>query len=182
VKHSVERRYPRPIKERRKNPRSDYGDLKMPSIHVQQKRGEDMSIPGVPKEGLKTVGQIVGTNDLRFQAGDNALAVATELISSHVTGAPVLNNTGHFIGFISEIDVLVAIECGKDLRNLRAEDIMNKSAIAVDESTTISEAIRVMAELSILNLPVEKDGKVAYSVTRHDLLRARIGLGPDIEE
>ncbi len=30
-----------------------------------------MNIPGVPKEGLKTVGQIVGTNDLLFQAGDD---------------------------------------------------------------------------------------------------------------
>jgi predicted transcriptional regulator len=141
-----------------------------------------MSLPGVPKEGLKTVGQIVGTNETLFQVGDNALAVATELVSSHITGAPVVDSNGHFIGFISEIDVLVAIECGKDVRKLRAEDIMNKSAIAVDESTTISEAIRMMAELSILNLPVEKDGKVAYSVTRHDFLRARIGVGPDIEE
>jgi hypothetical protein len=38
-----------------------------------------------------------------------------------------------------------------------------------------------MKEKHVLNLPVEKDGKVAYSVTRHDLLRARIGIGPDIE-
>jgi predicted transcriptional regulator len=155
--------------------------MKMPSILVQQ-RGEEMGIPGVPREGLKTIGQIVGTNELLFQAGDNGLAVATELVTSHITGAPVVDSKGNFIGFISEIDVLVAIECGEDLRNLMAENIMNKSAIAVDESTTISEAIRMMAELPVLNLPVEKDGKVAYSVTRHDLLRARIGLGPDIEE
>jgi predicted transcriptional regulator len=141
-----------------------------------------MSLPGVPKEGLKTVGQIVGTNELQFQAGDNGLAIATTLVASHLTGAPVVDSNGGFTGFISEIDVLLAIECGKDLDKLTAEDIMNKSAIAVDESTTILEAIRIMAELPILNLPVEKDGKVAYSVTRHDLLRARIGLGPDIEE
>ena len=141
-----------------------------------------MSIPGVPKEGLKTVGQIVGTNELLFQAGDNGLAVATKLVSSHITGAPVVDSESKFIGFVSEIDVLVAIECGRDLPKLTAEDIMNKSAIAVDESTTISEAIRIMAELPVLNLPVEKDGKVAYSVTRHDLLRARVGIGPDIEE
>ena len=141
-----------------------------------------MNIPGVPKEGLLTVGQIVGTNELLFQAGENALNVATQLVSSHNTGAPVVDSEGNFIGFISEIDALVAIECGKDLSKVTAENIMNKSAIVVDESTTISDAIRVMAELPLLNLPVERDGKVAYSVTRHDLLRARIGLGPDIEE
>ena len=141
-----------------------------------------MSIPGVPGEGLKTIGQIVGTNELLFQAGENALAIATELVSSHITGAPVVDSTGNFIGFISEIDVLMAMERGKDLRMVTAEHIMNNSAIAVKESTTISEAIRMMAELRVLNLPVERNGKVTYSVTRHDLLRARIGVGPDIEE
>jgi len=141
-----------------------------------------MNIPGVPREGLNTVGQIVGTNEVLFQAGENALTIATELVSSHITGAPVVDETGSFIGFISEIDVLVALECGKDLSKVTAEAIMNNSAIAVDESTTISDAIRIMAELPLLNLPVERDGKIVYSVTRHDLLRARIGIGPDIEE
>ncbi len=141
-----------------------------------------MNVPGVPGEGLNTVGQIVGTNDLLFQAEQNALDIATELVSSHINGAPVVDGNGSFVGFISEIDVLMAIECGKDLATLRAVDIMNDSAIAVDQSTSISKAIRLMAELPVLNLPVEKNGKVIYSVTRHDLLRARIGLGPDIEE
>jgi hypothetical protein len=38
-----------------------------------------------------------------------------------------------------------------------------------------------MNEKHLLNIPVVKQGQVAYSVTRHDLLRARIGLGPGIE-
>ena len=58
---------------------------------------------------------------------------------------------------------------------------MSRSPVAVHESTTISEAVKIMKEKNLLNLPVEQNGKVAYSVTRHDLLRARVGLGPDIE-
>jgi hypothetical protein len=38
-----------------------------------------------------------------------------------------------------------------------------------------------MEEKRLLNLPVEVNGTVAYSITRHDLLRAWIGLGVDIE-
>jgi CBS domain-containing protein len=140
-----------------------------------------MSIPGVPGEGFKTVGQIVGTNELLFRAGQNGLAIAIELVSSHTSGAPVVDSKGKFIGFISEFDVLGAVDSGKDLRSLRAEEIMSKGPIAVHESTSIEEAVKMMKEKHLLNLPVEKDGKVAYSVTRHDLLRARIGLGPDIE-
>ncbi len=33
-----------------------------------------------------------------------------------------------------------------------------------------------MGEKRLLNLPVEVNGKVACSITRHDLLRAWIGL------
>ena len=35
----------------------------------------------------------------------------------------------------------------------------------------------MMESHHVLSLPIEKDGTVAYSVTRHDLLRAWIGLG-----
>jgi CBS domain-containing protein len=65
-----------------------------------------MSIPGIPAGGLKTVGQIVGTNGLRFHAAQNGLAIAAEILSSHISGAPVIDDEGKFIGFISEFDVL----------------------------------------------------------------------------
>jgi CBS domain-containing protein len=58
---------------------------------------------------------------------------------------------------------------------------MNKDHFVANESTTIADAIKLMEEKHLLTLPVIKQGKVAYSVTRHDLLRARIGLGSDIE-
>lgn len=140
-----------------------------------------MTIAGVPGGGFKTVGQIVGTNELLFHTGQNGLAIAVELLSTHTSGAPVVDGKGKFVGFVSEFDVLGALESGKDLNKLRAEEIMNKQPISVHESTTIAEAVKIMKDKHLLNLPVEKNGKVAYSVTRHDLLRAKIGLGLDIE-
>jgi CBS domain-containing protein len=133
--------------------------------------------PGIPVGGLKTVGQIVGTNELLFHAGQNGLAIAVELLSTHTPGAPVVNDKGEFIGFISEFDVLRALKADKDLGKLTAEEIMAKDRIAVTEDTTIEEAVKTMEEKRLLNLPVRRNGKVAYTVTRHDLLRAWIGLG-----
>lgn len=140
-----------------------------------------MSIPGVPGEGFQTVGQIVGTNELLFHEGQNALTIAAELLSTHTPGAPVVDRKGKFVGFISEFDLLGALESGKDLGTLTAEQIMARDPIAVHESTTIKAATTMMKERHLLNLPVERDGKVVYSLTRHDLLRAQIGLGLDIE-
>jgi predicted transcriptional regulator len=140
-----------------------------------------MAIQGVPDGGFKTLGQIDGTNELLFRAKQNGLAIAIELLSSHASGAPVVNDQDKFIGFVSEFDLLGAIESGKDLSQVTADQLMNKDHFVADESTTIADAIRFMKEKHLLNIPLVKQGKVAYSVTRHDLLRARIGLGPGIE-
>jgi len=137
--------------------------------------------PGVPVGGFKTIGQINATNDLVFQRSQNAMGVAVELLSTHTPGAPVVDEKGEFVGFISEFDILRALEAKKDLNQLTAGDVMAKDRISVSEDTSIDEAVKLMEEKRLLNLPVEKNGKVAYSVTRHDLLRAWIGLGVSIE-
>ena len=138
--------------------------------------------PGVPVGGFKTIGQVHATNALMFRRKQNAMGITVELLTSHTAGAPVVDEKGEFLGFISEFDILRALEAGKDLNQLSAEDIMEKDRIAVTDDTSIDEAVKVMEEKRLVNLPIKKNGKVVYSVTRHDLLRAWIGLGVSIEE
>ncbi len=137
--------------------------------------------PGVPAGGFKTIEQVRATNDLVFTRKQNAMGIAVELLTTHTPGAPVVDGEGRFAGFISEFDILRALEAGKDLNRLTAEDIMAKDRIAVTDDTSIDEAVKLMEDKRLLNLPIERNGKVAYSITRHDLLRAWIGLGVDIE-
>ena len=49
---------------------------------------------------------------------------------------------------------------------------MAKDRIAVTDETSIDEAVKLMEEKRFLSLPVKKNGKVSYSITHHDLLRA----------
>ena len=137
--------------------------------------------PGVPAGGFKTIGQVRATNDLVFTRKQNAMGIAVELLTTHTPGAPVVDGEGKFAGFISEFDILRALEAGKDLNRLAAEDIMVKDRIAVTDETSFDEAVKLMEDKRLLNLPIERNGKVVYSITRHDLLRAWIGLGVDIE-
>ena len=148
----------------------------------EKKKLMKWELPGVPAGGLRKVGQIRGTNPLIIDAAQNGMDVALELLSTRTAGAPVVNNRGEFIGFISEFDVLRALEASKDLSGLTAADIMVRQHISVTPETTIEEAVKTMEEKRLHNLPVTKDGKVAYSVTRHDLLRAWIGIGTSGEE
>lgn len=136
-----------------------------------------MSVQGLPVGGLITVGQIVATNTLTFYAGQEGLAIAVALLSTHTAGAPVVDATGTYLGFINEFDAMKALDAGKDLGKLTAEEIMRKDRLVIIPSTKITDAAKMMEEHHVISLPVEKNGVVAYSVSRHDLLRARIGLG-----
>ncbi len=133
---------------------------------------------GIPVGGLNTVRQIVATNTLRFHAQQNGLAIAVALLSTHTAGSPVVDDQGRYVGFINEFDVMRALAAGKDLGKLVAEDIMRKDQLAVTPSARIEDAAKRMEEHHVSNLPaVDRNGVVAYSVSRHDLLRAWIGLG-----
>ena len=136
-----------------------------------------MAMPGVPVGGFKTVGQIDATNPLMFYAGQDGLEIAVALCSTHTAGAPVVDANGKYLGFINEFDVMNMLDLGRDLSKLLAEQIMRKDRLVITPLTTISNAAKMMEQHGVVSLPVEVDGVVTYSITRHDLLRARIGLG-----
>jgi len=138
-----------------------------------------MSIAGTPAGGFKTVGQIDGTDLSLFRVDQDAMTIALDLLSSHAAGGPVVDPHGKIVGFVSEIDLLDAVHSGKKLEQVRVQDIMTKNPIVAHTSTTLAEAFKLMKENYIVDLPVEVDGTVAYSVSRHDLLRAVVGLGPE---
>ena len=142
---------------------------------------QNQTMPGIPAGGLKEVGQIHPTNDLVLQRTQNAMDIAVALLSSHTQGAPVVDDKKHLVGFVSESDLLRALRADKDLNSLTAEDVMVRGHIAVTADTNIDDALKLMEDKRLLDLPVTKEGTVAYSITRHDMLRAWIGLGVDIE-
>jgi len=138
-----------------------------------------MSIAGTPAGGLKTVGQIDGTDLSLFRVDQDAMTIALDLLSRHAAGGPVVDDQGKIVGFVSEVDLLDAVHSGKKLEQVRAQDLMTKNPIVAHTSTTLKEAFKLMKENHIVDLPVEVDGTVEYSISRHDLLRAVVGLGPE---
>ena len=136
-----------------------------------------MTVQGIPVGGFKTVGQIVPTNEVKFRENQTCMEVAVELLSTHTPGGAVVDDNNHFVGFISEFDLLQALVVGKDLNNLTAKEIMVKDRISILDSTSVPDAVKMMEQKRLLNLPVERNGAVAYTFPRHDPLRAMVGLG-----
>jgi CBS domain-containing protein len=43
------------------------------------------------------------------------MGIAVELLTTHAPGAPIVDEEGDCVGFVSEVDILRALEAGKDL-------------------------------------------------------------------
>jgi predicted transcriptional regulator len=136
-----------------------------------------MSLHSIATAGLRTIDQIPYQHDLRFHRQQNGLAITIELTTSSLSGAPVVDDKGTFIGFISEFDILNILESGRDVSQLTAEEIMVQDHVAIHESATLAEAVKLMKHQHLLVLPVERNGLIIGCVSRQDLLRAWIGLG-----
>ncbi|MHB9072755.1 MAG: DUF190 domain-containing protein [Desulfobaccales bacterium] len=106
----------------------------------------------------------------------------------------VVDKEGHFLGVISDKDLLAAFsgrhpgfwnylaskmsftehaQLREDLRGKTAGEVMNANIITVTEDAPINEAIRIMLDKAIKRLPVvDSQGKFKGLVSRDALLRA----------
>ena len=131
---------------------------------------------------FSTVGELNFTNSLRFSPDTPCMDIGIELLSSHLSGGPVVGKDGKFLGFVSEFDLLKALDRAQDLREVTAQEIMAKEPFLIKDTTPIKGAINLMLKNHLLNLCVEERGIVTKTYTRHDLLRGYIGVDFGIDE
>lgn len=134
------------------------------------------------KPRFKTVGEIQITNKLSCVEDVPAYTVALELLDTSFQGLPVLNRSGRVVGKLTEIDLLNALKAGRDLKTTLAGEIMAPPPPIVGPETPIEEAIEIMDVNRLVRLPVIDKGRFIGSVTRHDLLRAWLGIWLDHEK
>ena len=132
------------------------------------------------KPKFETVGQIrKGNMHFTFET-HSAFDVAMELLQSRYTGMPVLNREGRVVGTISEQDLIRALQGPRPIQEIKVSEIMTRSPIMIDEETTMEKAGKIMEDAHIPRLPVVREGKLVGTVTRHDLLRAWLGMPVDM--
>ncbi|WP_169702885.1 CBS domain-containing protein [Candidatus Kuenenia stuttgartensis] len=54
-------------------------------------------------------------------------SLAEKLLTGNFSGMPVVNNNNEVVGIITEFDLIKAMDQGKSLEQVTAEDIMTKS-------------------------------------------------------
>ena len=97
--------------------------------------------------------------------------LALQLLSGMYSGLPVVDEKGVVIGVVTEFDLLKAMHQGKDLQTVKAEDIMSKPPVCVQEENSIEEVIAKMTEHHIIRVPVvREDGRLVGLIARADIL------------
>ena len=111
-----------------------------------------------------------------ISAKENASArdVALQLMTGLFSGMPVTNDEGKLVGIVTELDLLKAVQDGKELVRTTARDIMTQDVATARVDATVEEFITIMEEFHIIRLPIVKDGKLVGIVSRSDILRSLI--------
>ncbi len=100
--------------------------------------------------------------------------VTLRLLSGTYRGVPVVDDRGTVVGVVTELDVLKALEKGKQLFDTTVKKIMRKKAPAADAKASINDLVEMMTDKNVVCLPIAKGGKLVGVVTRYDLLKALI--------
>ncbi len=96
--------------------------------------------------------------------------LALQLLSGMYSGLPVVDAAGKVIGVVTEFDLLKAVQDGKDMQTVRAEEIMGRPPVCVEEDEPLDAVIAKMTAHHIIRVPVVRNGKLIGVIARADIL------------
>jgi CBS domain-containing protein len=102
--------------------------------------------------------------------------IGTRLILRAINGMPIIDDDGKVIGILTIIDILRAIRDNKNIDALKANDIMTKNPIVIEQGTDILEIIDIMDKKGIEMVPVieaENDNRIIGIVSRKDIIEEK---------
>lgn len=95
-------------------------------------------------------------------------------ISSKRLGAAAVVDAGTMLGIITDGDLRRMLEENKDIAGLKATDIMTADPRFIKEDELVVNALELMRENKITQLPVLKNGKYVGMIHMHDIIKEGI--------
>jgi CBS domain-containing protein len=102
--------------------------------------------------------------------------IGTRLILRSINGMPIIDDDGKVVGILTIIDILRAIKDKKNIDILKADDIMTKNPVVIEQQTDMMDMIDIMDKKGIEMIPVvdeEKDGRLIGVVSRKDIIEEK---------
>jgi CBS domain-containing protein len=83
---------------------------------------------------------------------------------------PVVIEDSVLVGLVSEFDLLRAIEDGKDLHLVKAEEMMTRNVATVTEEMLVKDLIHLLQERHFIRVPVVRGNALVGIVSRQDVV------------
>ena len=100
---------------------------------------------------------------------ENMDNVIIEMTSKRLGATAVLNN-GNLVGMVTDGDLRRMIQKQPNYQALKAEDVMTANPKQIDYDALVVDALSIMRENNITQLPVIKEGKYTGIIHLHDIL------------
>lgn len=122
---------------------------------------------------LKVKDYMSGTK-ITFTPDMEVLHAIHQLIELKISGAPVVDNHGNMVGFLSEKDCMkVALNAAyQGEAGGRVDEFMRGVVETIDVEASIIEVAEKFLETAYKCLPVIKDNRIVGSITRQNILKA----------
>ena len=122
--------------------------------------------------------------------------IASMMVEKHISGMPVVTESGQIIGILSQSDLLHRVETGTERESrrkwwflnladadalardyakahgLRAQDVMSRYVISVRDDAELRDVADILDTHRIKRVPVLQEGRLVGIITRGDLVRA----------
>ena len=96
--------------------------------------------------------------------------ISLTLVDRGYGSLPVVDDDMNLIGIVSEDDLLGVLLEKRDEKTVKAEDIMTKNPITVEEGTSIFDVIKTLEGHKLIRVPVVKGSRLVGILTRRDVL------------
>ena len=117
-----------------------------------------------------TAGQAMENRVKYCHSSTSWRSISSVLVDRGYGSLPVVDDQMNLIGIVSEYDLLEALLEKRDEKTLKAEDIMTKNPITVNEDTPIFDVIKILENRKLIRVPVVKESKLIGILTRRDVL------------
>ena len=148
--------------------------------------------------------QIMTRNVISVKPDTSIADAANRMLQQHISGLPVVSETGKLVGIVSEGDFIRRAEIGTQRKRGRwlrilvgpgraatdfvheqgrkVSEIMTPEPLTVTEDATLEEIVKVMEKNHVKRLPVLRGEQLVGIVTRANLLQAVVDLARDVPD
>ena len=117
-----------------------------------------------------TAGQAMETGVNFCHSSTSWRNISSVLVNKGYGSLPVVDDDMNLIGIVSEYDLLGVLLEKRDEKTIKAEDIMTKNPITVEEDTSIFDVIKTLEGHKLIRVPVVKGSRLVGILTRRDVL------------